>query len=124
MAIICSSEDEGRSHIVAQLQNYRRPYSAMSSKTDFKEYLQYHFKRLPEVVAKEEDVASVVDPDRSVFIIKYRLKKLVYRVTLKKNMAAAVDVCFVTSLSEPHVVRFVGCHVLIIIQGIYVGVAL
>lgn len=65
LAIICSNEDEERSHIVAQLQNYRRPYSAMSGKTDFQEYLLHHFKTLPEVAVKEEDVASVVDPDRS-----------------------------------------------------------
>ena len=66
IVIICSSEEEGKSHVISKLQLFRRPYSAMQPNTSFASYLLRHFIRWPEALYQKGRavVASVVDPDK------------------------------------------------------------
>ena len=64
--IICSNEEEGKSHIISKLQFYQRPYSTLPSDASFADYLIRHFRRWPEAKMRPRraGVASVVDPDK------------------------------------------------------------
>ena len=68
IVIICSNEEEGKSHVISKLQFYRRPYSALPPDARFAEYLLGHFRRWPESTFKKglsrATVASVVDRDK------------------------------------------------------------
>ena len=68
IVIICSNEEEGKSHVISKLQFYRRPYSALPPDASFAEYLLGHFRRWPESAFKKglsrATVASVVDRDK------------------------------------------------------------
>ena len=68
IVIICSNEEEGKSHIISKLQFYRRPYSTLPSDASFAEYLLGHFRRWPESTFKKglsrAMAASVVDRDK------------------------------------------------------------
>ena len=68
IVIICSNEDEERSHVISELQFYRRPYSATQPDSAFAEYLMSHFKEWPEAATEMglgcAVVASAVDPDQ------------------------------------------------------------
>ena len=68
IVIICSNEEEKKSHVISKLQFYRRPYSAMQSNFEFEEYFMRHFKKWPKtatsMVPGSAVVASAVDPDK------------------------------------------------------------
>lgn len=64
--IICSDEEEEKSHLISELQIYRRHYLASQHTDDeFAKYLLGHFKEWPlRDLRLGKIVASVVDPDR------------------------------------------------------------
>lgn len=65
IVIICSSEEEEKSHLISKLHFYRRPYPAMLPDTKFAEYLMGHFKRWPMSMGLGRTLAaSTVDPDK------------------------------------------------------------
>ena len=65
IVIICSSEEEGKSHVISKLQLFRRPFSALQPNTSFAGYLLRHFKRWPEEKRLGRAVvASSVDPEK------------------------------------------------------------
>ena len=68
IVIICSSEEEGKAHVISKLQLFRRPFSALQPNTSFADYLLRHFRRWPEAfyqrALSRAVVASVVDPDK------------------------------------------------------------
>ena len=41
--VICSNQDEEKSHIISKLHLYRRPYTVPSEITKYQQYLQQHF---------------------------------------------------------------------------------
>ena len=67
IVIICSSEEEGKSHVISKLQLFRRRFSALQPNTSFASYLLRHFKRWPKALYQKglsrTVVASSVDPD-------------------------------------------------------------
>ena len=68
IVIICSNEEESKSHVISKLQFYRRPYSTLQPDASFAEYLLGHFRRWPESALKKglsrATAASVVDRDK------------------------------------------------------------
>ena len=58
--IMCSSEDEQRSHIVSKLHAFRRPF-AMQTVFKCAEYLRHHFAMDTDGAARMQACAS--DPD-------------------------------------------------------------
>ena len=66
IVIICSSEDEEKSHVISKLQLYHRAFSALQPNSEFAEYLMSHFKRWPEEAVRmgRTLVASTVDCDQ------------------------------------------------------------
>ncbi len=45
LAIICSSEDEEKSHIISKLHNDRRPYMTPPESGKYQDYLKRHYRR-------------------------------------------------------------------------------
>ena len=61
LVIICSSEDEEKSHIIAKLHLHRRPYTSLLPDTSCAEYLRNHF-----CSSTGLDSASATDKDKLV----------------------------------------------------------
>ena len=66
LVIVCSNEDQDKSHMVSKLQLYSRPYVGLVKPIrEFQEYLKAQFIHWPESALKRElgreMVASVVD---------------------------------------------------------------
>ena len=71
LVIICSNEDEDKSHMVSKLQLYRRPLTTVYSDQDFALYLKNHFiswSRPQSGSSGKEILASEVDPDKLVLL--------------------------------------------------------
>ena len=71
LVIVCSNEDQDKSHMVSKLQLYSKPYAgSLKPIHEFQEYLKTQFIRWPESAHKRElgrkVVASVVDLQRLV----------------------------------------------------------
>ena len=72
LVVICSKEDEEKSHIIYQLHNFERPEVPKLDERRCKEYLKTHFTLLPaNIKASFQAVptgcaATVVDPDKLV----------------------------------------------------------
>ena len=67
IVIVCSTEDEDKSHIVSKLQLFRRSFIIAYSETEFSKYISDHFISWPKQYrsnVKGRVVASQVDPDR------------------------------------------------------------
>ena len=65
LVIICSNEDEDKSHIISKLQFYRRPFTTLHSVQTFSQYLITHFISWPQSGLKGQRIlASVVDPEK------------------------------------------------------------
>ena len=70
--IVCSKEDEEKSHIISKLHLYRRPVVPKLVDSECMEYLKSHFVQQPDVNCSEQVIAgdavnaSVVDPDKLV----------------------------------------------------------
>ena len=63
--IICSNEDEDKSHIISKLQFYRRPFTTLHSVQTFSQYLITHFISWPQSeLGGQRILASVVDPEK------------------------------------------------------------
>ncbi|XP_019853235.1 PREDICTED: E3 ubiquitin-protein ligase RNF213-like [Amphimedon queenslandica] len=62
LVIVCSNEDQDKSHIVAKLQLHKRPFSLISKDADFHLYLSNHFTNKS---SSTNILASVVDPENS-----------------------------------------------------------
>ena len=45
LVIICSSDDEEKSHIISKLHNDRRPYMAHPELQIYRDYLKWHYQR-------------------------------------------------------------------------------
>ena len=66
IVIVCSNEDEDKSHIVSKLQLFCRPFNIAYSETEFSSYIGNHFKSWPKQYQSnvgKKVVASQVDPD-------------------------------------------------------------
>ena len=71
LVIICSNEDEDKSHMVSKLQLYRRPLTTVYSDQDFALYLKNHFiswSRAQSCSSEREIWASEVDLDKLVLL--------------------------------------------------------
>ena len=69
LVIVCSNEDQDKSHMVSKLQLYLRLYAgSLKSIHEFQEYLKLQFIKWPERAHKRElgrkVVASVVDLEK------------------------------------------------------------
>ena len=68
LVIICSNEDEDKSHMVSRLQLYRRPLTTVYSDREFAIYLKNHFTtwslRAQSGALGHGILASVVDPNK------------------------------------------------------------
>ena len=72
LVVICSNQDEEKSHIISKLHFYRRPYAVPSEITKYQRYMKQHF-----VAEGEPDhrnraswlpvVASEVDHEKCVW---------------------------------------------------------
>ena len=60
--IVCSSEDQDKSHIIAKLQIYKRPFSIVYNMVEFSRYLIQHFTDWPKSCDDSKVLASAVDP--------------------------------------------------------------
>lgn len=49
--IICSNEDEEKSHVITKLHSYRRPFPVTMDSEQCKRYLKAHFTRQVESAA-------------------------------------------------------------------------
>ncbi len=61
--IICSNEEEDKSHFISKLYHFRRPFVPKISLQEFKDYLAIHFFRTTHDIDETtiEDTASSVD---------------------------------------------------------------
>ena len=64
LVIVCSNEDQEKSHIIAKLQMYKRTCSKVLSKDTFSQYLMNHFTKWPKSCTDHVLLASAVDPKR------------------------------------------------------------
>lgn len=64
VAIVCSSENETRSHIISKLHLYRRDYNPLYKKEQYKTYLSNHLKTSRLFQHEEQVLASEVDKDQ------------------------------------------------------------
>ena len=65
LVIICSNEEEDKSHMISKLQFYRRPFTTLHSVQTFSQYLITHFISWPHNGLKGQRIlASVVDPEK------------------------------------------------------------
>lgn len=61
LAIICSNEEESKSHFISKLHLFRRPFVPPTDIQRFKHYLASKFTRKPEEVDSVITSAAVVD---------------------------------------------------------------
>ena len=61
IVIVCSSEDEDKSHMVSKLQLFKRQLSTFYSDAQYSQYLKYHF--IQRTVANRT-LASDVDNEK------------------------------------------------------------
>ena len=74
LVIICSDEDEDKSHIISRLSTHRQHFSALHIVAKYREYLKTHFTFLParqSVRAKQQVAATLVDCEKWVFSSYY-----------------------------------------------------
>ena len=73
IVIICSNEDDEKSHIVSRLQPYRRTFSGIQPDETIMKYLKDHFiEDRTEMDSTENSIlASVVDKERLDFFYQY-----------------------------------------------------
>ena len=75
LVIICSNEDEDKSHMVSKLQLYRRPLITVYSDREFAIYLKNHFttssQRAQSRTVGQTTLASEVDPDKLVLFVMF-----------------------------------------------------
>ena len=69
LVIVCSNEDQDKSHMVSKLQLYCRPYAgSLKSIHEFQDYLKTQFINWPELAHKralgKKVVASIVDLEK------------------------------------------------------------
>ena len=67
--IICSAEDEDKSHVISKLQLHRRPLTSVYSDQELAIYLKHHFTTLSTAqseASRQRIWASEVDPDKLV----------------------------------------------------------
>ena len=66
--IICSNEDEEKSHIVSKLQLSRKQYTTFTDTSKFQRYLRSHFTHAVETDSQQQYsaamAASVVDCEK------------------------------------------------------------
>ena len=64
VVIVCSNEDQSKSHMVAKLQNFKRPFSIIYKDADFSRYLSDHFTNWSKCFGGYDILASDVDPSK------------------------------------------------------------
>lgn len=67
--IVCSSEDEQRSHILSKLHAFRRQFT-MQSVFKCAEYLRHHFTSATDETARMQACASAIDVEKLEAIFK------------------------------------------------------
>ena len=73
LVIICSNEEESKSHFISKLHLFRRPSVPPNDLQRFKHYLASKFIRKPKEVAESTSKAtsaSVVDYEKCVYVDK------------------------------------------------------
>ena len=73
LVVICSKEDEDKSHIISRLHTFRRPVVPSLDENECRKYLEAHFTLpteldLPQVLHTEYS-AAVVDPDKLATLV-------------------------------------------------------
>ena len=72
LVVICSKEDEDKSHIISRLHTFRRPVVPKLDERGCREYLKAHFTVPTDVEgssqAATQCAAAVVDPDKLVAV--------------------------------------------------------
>uniref|UniRef100_A0A1X7TWB5 RZ-type domain-containing protein n=1 Tax=Amphimedon queenslandica TaxID=400682 RepID=A0A1X7TWB5_AMPQE len=92
LVIVCSNEDQEKSHIIAKLQMYNRTCSKVLSKDKFSQYLMNHFTKWPKSCSDDILLASAVDPKSSYVRVvtssRAGMGKSLYIQRMKEELSA------------------------------------